>query len=85
MVFHTEGVDYVTPSHDSGDLPKILFAPQDVAYMLGISTSLMYKLIQTGEIECLRVGKSIRMTQEHIDRFVSSRPAGIDPRGLGLD
>jgi excisionase family DNA binding protein len=44
------------------------------AKFLGIGLSQIYRLVKAGEIDVVRLGpRSIRITQESLDRFVEER------------
>ena len=44
-----------------------------VAYILNITRSYAYQLVQSGELPSHRVGKSLQVTQDDLDAFISSR------------
>ena len=45
----------------------------DVANLLGISRSLAYRMMRTGEIQAIRFGRSIRVRPEALERFLQER------------
>jgi excisionase family DNA binding protein len=45
----------------------------DVATVLGISRSLAYRMMRTGEIQSIRFGRSIRVRPEALERFLQER------------
>ena len=45
----------------------------DVATMLGISRSLAYRMMRTGEIQSIRFGRSIRVKPEALEKFLKER------------
>jgi excisionase family DNA binding protein len=45
----------------------------DVAVVLGISRSLAYRMMRTGEIQSIRFGRSIRVRPEALERFLQER------------
>ncbi len=45
----------------------------EVADRLRVSTMTVYRLIQGGDLPAARIGKSYRLREEDIDRFLQSR------------
>jgi excisionase family DNA binding protein len=45
----------------------------DVAILLGISRSLAYRMMRTGEIQAIRFGRTIRVRPEALERFLQDR------------
>lgn len=43
----------------------------EVAGMLRVSTMTVYRLIKAGELPAVRVGKSYRLAEDAVDRFVA--------------
>ncbi len=43
----------------------------EVAGMLRVSTMTVYRLIKAGELPATRVGKSYRLTDEDVDRYLA--------------
>ena len=41
--------------------------------MLRVSTMTVYRLIKAGELAAVRVGKSYRIKEDDVDRFLSKR------------
>jgi excisionase family DNA binding protein len=50
---------------------KLLFTTKEICEDLAIGRSTLYKLISTGTIQCVRVGRSIRIHRDEIEAFVS--------------
>ena len=46
--------------------------PAEVADMLRVSTMTVYRLIKAGDIPALKVGKSYRMREEDVDRWIAA-------------
>ena len=44
----------------------------EVAGMLRVSTMTVYRLIKGGQLPAARVGKSYRVSEEDVDRFLAS-------------
>jgi excisionase family DNA binding protein len=47
-----------------------LFNAGDVAEILKISRQEVYKLIQIGNIRAVRIGKSVRVRPQDLDKFI---------------
>ena len=45
----------------------------EVAALLRVSTMTVYRLIKAGELASVRVGKSYRVTEDDVDRYLASR------------
>jgi excisionase family DNA binding protein len=43
----------------------------EVASLLRVSTMTVYRLIKAGELPAARVGKSFRLTEADVDRYLS--------------
>ena len=46
--------------------------PAEVADMLRVSTMTVYRLIKAGDIPALKVGKSYRLREDDVDRWISA-------------
>lgn len=45
----------------------------EVADVMRVSTMTVYRLIKAGQLGAVRVGKSYRIPEEAVDRFLASR------------
>lgn len=52
--------------------PKLLTVTE-VAEMLRVSNMTVYRLIKAGELGSLRVGKSVRLREDDVDRYLAER------------
>ena len=43
----------------------------EVAAMLRVSTMTVYRLIKAGELRAVRVGKSYRLSEDDVDRYLA--------------
>ena len=57
----------ISPDHDK--LPRLLTV-QEVSRILHLGRSTVYKLIQLGELPCVRFGRSVRVRLEDIEEFI---------------
>ena len=54
--------------------PKAKFLTvAEVASMMRVSTMTVYRLIKAGELVSVRVGKSYRIKEDDVDRYLASR------------
>jgi excisionase family DNA binding protein len=53
------------------DKPRLLRA-NDVAKILNISLALAYRLLQMGEIPCVRIGTAVRVRPEDLDAYIDA-------------
>jgi excisionase family DNA binding protein len=45
----------------------------EVAELMRVSTMTVYRLIKGGDLAAVRVGKSYRVREDDVDRYLSSR------------
>jgi len=58
----------------SSSEPKIRYVTvAEVARALRVSNMTVYRLIQSGELAALRVGRSYRINEADLDRFLAER------------
>ena len=50
-----------------------LHTKQSLANYFGVSLSTIHRLIRTGEIETIHVGRSVRITEEAVKKFIISQ------------
>jgi excisionase family DNA binding protein len=50
-----------------------LLRSEDIAHILNISRSLAYQLVQRGEIPSVRIGKSVRIRPQDLEKFILNR------------
>ncbi len=51
--------------------PRLLRA-NDVAKILNISLALAYRLLQTGELPCVRIGTAVRVRPEDLEAYIDA-------------
>jgi excisionase family DNA binding protein len=56
---------------DIGDGP-LVFSVKGAAERLGVSRSVLYELVRSGEIEHVRVGKRILVSRAALERFIET-------------
>jgi excisionase family DNA binding protein len=49
----------------------IMFNPRDTAKILSISRSQVYVLLRSGELESVRIGRSRRISQDQMIRYIN--------------
>jgi excisionase family DNA binding protein len=52
--------------------PRLL-TPNEVAEQLRVSTMTVYRLIKAGDLRAARIGKSFRISEDDVDRYLQSR------------
>jgi len=50
--------------------PIILLRPSDVAIRLSIAKSYVYRLMQSGEIPVVRIGKACRVRPQDLEAYI---------------
>jgi excisionase family DNA binding protein len=60
----------------AGDvLGEPLMDVQDVAALLRVSKSMVYKLVESGDLRAVRIGRLVRFTRRDVDSFVRAEIA----------
>jgi len=55
-------------------LSRVRFmTPQEVADHLRVSSMTVYRLIKSGELRAVRVGKAYRILEDDVDAYLASR------------
>ena len=60
-------------SRVSGSVRPGFLTPREVAEALRVSDMTVYRLIKSGELRALRIGKSFRISEEDFDAYLSDR------------
>ncbi len=58
-----------------------LLTVADVAEAMRVSNMTVYRLIKSGSLAAIRVGKNFRIRQEVVDRYLRDRAVRFDERG----
>ena len=53
-----------------------LLRPDEIALQLRLSKSFVYKLIRTGEITSVRLGRSVRVLPSDLEAFITENRIG---------
>ncbi|WP_010256948.1 helix-turn-helix domain-containing protein [Treponema primitia] len=53
-----------------------LLTVSDVASALSVSQSKVYKMAESGELQSVKIGKSLRFTEEQVKKFILQKSAG---------
>ena len=57
-----------------GDLSDVRFLTvAEVAELMRVSNMTVYRLVKSGELRALQIGKSYRLREEDVDAFLASR------------
>ena len=68
-------------SLSTDEIPKLLNV-LEAASILNIGTSTLYQLIQSGELRCVRMGRSVRIDPSDLLQFIEQRksqPTAVYP------
>ena len=57
-----------------------LLSPLEVAKYLGLSRSFVYQLAETGDLPCVKIGRSIRFRPRAIEQFIEDREQAQEAR-----
>jgi excisionase family DNA binding protein len=55
-----------------------LLTVAEVANMMRVSNMTVYRLIKSGQLSALRVGKNYRIRRADMDRYLSDRAVRVD-------
>ncbi len=50
-----------------------LLKAQDVAAALNVGLSTVYQLVERGELSSIRIGRSVRIRPEDLEKFIESK------------
>lgn len=53
-------------------MDKLLFTPAEAAVVLGVGRSMLYELLQSGELRSVRIGTCRRIPTEAIEEFLTA-------------
>lgn len=45
---------------------KLLLTPKEAAYVLSVSPSQIYGMLQRGDLPCVRIGRSVRLPRKTV-------------------
>lgn len=66
------GTPVLTPP-GAAELPPLLLTVEQAARMLTIGRTALYHLIWAGELQPVRIGRSVRFTPAQLERFINDR------------
>ena len=58
-----------------GDQPRILLRPHEAGSILGISRSMIYVLMDQGELPRVRIGRAVRVPRESVEEWARQKIA----------
>lgn len=64
--------------------PKIAYTVEEAAELLSLSRAQVYRLIETGELGSLRIGKARRVSAEQLVEFIRRVEADPPPTALQI-
>jgi excisionase family DNA binding protein len=70
--FMKAGIQTVSHTQAEPGRSLLMLDPEGLSRALGISRKQVYVLVERGEIDHYRLGRRIRFSQGHIDRFLES-------------
>lgn len=53
----------------------------EVAQVMRVSNMTVYRLIKSGQLAALRVGKNYRIRRRDVDRYLSQRAVNLEDQG----
>ncbi|HEX4865856.1 MAG TPA: helix-turn-helix domain-containing protein [Acidimicrobiales bacterium] len=61
------------PQAQTGEARPAYLTVAEVAGQLRVSNMTVYRLVQSGELAAVRVGRSYRIREDDVDRFLAER------------
>ena len=61
------------PQAPKGETKPSYLTVAEVAGQLRVSNMTVYRLVQSGELAAVRVGRSYRIREDDVDRFLAAR------------
>lgn len=65
-------INHITPTLRYTDYPDVL-SVNDVAALLQIGRSSAYKLVRSGELYCVRIGKTHKISKKSLMNFMEGK------------
>jgi excisionase family DNA binding protein len=62
----------------------LVVTPPEAARLLGLGRTTVYKLIRSGDLKAIRVGRSVRVPREAIPEFIERKLAERREEGAAL-
>jgi excisionase family DNA binding protein len=59
-------------------LERDLLTVSEVAEAMRVSNMTVYRLIKSGQLAAIRVGKSYRIREDDVDRFLSEQSVNVE-------
>lgn len=60
------------------DLPDRLYAPVEIAHIVGLTQDTIQNQCRTGQIEARKVGRMWRVTKEEVQRYIKEGPRKVE-------
>ena len=57
-------------------MEKLLLTPEEAAEVLAVGRTTVYYLMQSGDLESVRIGRSRRIACEAVERYVTDLASG---------
>jgi excisionase family DNA binding protein len=61
------------PPNTQAEQTEYLMSPEEVAECLGLGRTSTYRLLATGEIPCVRIGRLRKVRRSDVDAFIEAR------------
>jgi excisionase family DNA binding protein len=56
-------------------IERLLLTPKDVAHKLSLSLAKVYAMLASGQLACVRIGRSVRIPAASLNAFLSDYSA----------
>ena len=71
----------MTPPRRSPYVGDRLLTVSEVAALMRVSTMTVYRLIKSGSLAAIRVGKNYRIRESDVNRYLSDRAVRVETNG----
>ena len=59
--------------HPQAEQTRYLMSPEELAEFLGLGRTSTYRLLASGEIPCVRIGRLRKVRRSDVDAFIDAR------------
>jgi excisionase family DNA binding protein len=59
--------------HPQAEQTRYLMSPEELAEFLGLGRTSTYRLLASGEIPCVRIGRLRKVRRSDVDAFIEAR------------
>jgi excisionase family DNA binding protein len=68
----------VSPTTQTTELTEYLMSPAEVRQFLGLSRATTYRLLASGALPCVRIGRLRKVRRTDVERFIEAHTESRD-------